>query len=63
MGAIGAVEEAHGAATAALVLLEHATNAADDEGRHESAYDLRELYEDMDDLTNRIGQQREALRA
>jgi hypothetical protein len=63
MSAIGMVEDAWYEADQARTALAEAASAADEVGRSGVAQALRELFEDMDDLANRISQQREVLRA
>lgn len=60
--AIGAAEEAQATAAETLTKLHEAADCAEDEGYASVAAELRELWNLMDDVANRIGLQREALR-
>lgn len=62
MSAIGAVEDAYGAAVDARNELDNAVDCAEGEGNRRVAQELRQINHEMDNLVNRISQQREALR-
>lgn len=59
---IGLVEDARGAAQEASQLLDEAADIAGDAGRTNIEAELRKLRDELDDISNRIEQQRTALR-
>lgn len=54
MSAIGAVEDAYGAAVDALAELDNAVDCAESEGRRVLVAGLRELRYELDDIKNRL---------
>jgi flagellin-like hook-associated protein FlgL len=59
---IGLIEDARGAVGEAGTLLDEAADLAVDKGRTNIARELRKLRDELDDISNRIEQQRTALR-
>lgn len=62
MSAIGAVEDAYAAAADAVAELDNAVDCAEGEGFRTIATFLRVYRAELDDLANRIGHERAAMR-